>query len=67
MSLPKFDLLSLLIQSAQENDMSEEEDDDSRMSNGSPRNEAGIELKPQIDPEVLARLKQVSPNLQIYA
>ncbi|CAL8096728.1 unnamed protein product [Orchesella dallaii] len=42
--------------SAQENDMSEEEDDDSRMSNGS-RNEQPI--KPSsIDPDVLARLKQ---------
>lgn len=36
--------------------MSEEEDDDSRMSNGS-RSEQPI--KPNIDPDMLARLKQV--------
>ena len=36
--------------------MSEEEDDDSRMSNNS-RTEQPI--KPSIDPDVLARLKQV--------
>jgi len=46
----------LCLQSGHENDLSEEEDIEDRMSNHS-RNEQP--MKPSIDPDVLARLKQV--------
>lgn len=54
----------MILQSGPENehDMSEEEDDDSRISNNSPR-PPEMKFNPaMIDPEMISKLKQVKQN-----